>query len=204
MINCKGCLFFAELKKLKKVDKNIVLEGKRVLLRPPNFSDCEIIVHWRNLPRVKTFHLDIKPLTLKAQKEYLKKYFKKENDIYFVIVVKKENRMIGTVALYNIAEKKAELGRLLIGEEKYLGKGYMKDAIVVLLQYAFMTLTIEEVYLGTFFENEEALSLYNKIGFQVRERNRLYFPSGDCYYTQIYMKLDKRIFYEALILHQTG
>ena len=51
---------------------------------------------------------------------------------------------------------------MLIGEKRYLDKGYAKEATLTLLRYAFDTLNLHRIYLQVLSDNVAAIRLYEK------------------------------------------
>lgn len=85
----------------------------------------------------------------------------------YMIVTDSGTKPVGTIGLSHIQldAKTAEYG-ILIGEPDYRGKGLAREASVLILQYAFDSLGLEQVYLNVFADNTVALLLYQSMGFQ--------------------------------------
>lgn len=79
---------------------------------------------------------------------------------------------VGIIGLLNIHDAKAEY-YITIGERLFKGKGIAKKATILLLDYAFTILHLNEVYLYTEEENTIAQKLFEKCGFkkQYLEKN---------------------------------
>lgn len=169
------------------VDKECVLQSARLVLRPPTIDDCESIVRWRNSPRVRAFWPQAEQLSVGEQCQYLEAYYRKDDDLYLMLVTKASGRTIGTIALFDVRPRRAQLGRLLIGEDEFLGQGLMKEAIERVLGHAFEHLLVEEVYLATFKENRAAFRLYLAAGFSVQSEQRVTFPRLGVEYTRVVM-----------------
>jgi len=59
-----------------------------------------------------------------------------------------------------------------IGEREFRGKGYGRDALNILLRYAFMELNLRRVTLTVFEYNEQAIRMYQQAGFRLEGRHR--------------------------------
>ena len=94
-------------------------------------------------------------------------------DDSFAIHLKDEEDPIGVVSLMNISEanSSAELS-VIVGTEEARNKGLGTEAIRVILQYAFETLSLERVGLSVFDFNEPAIAAYEKLGFEREGRIR--------------------------------
>lgn len=97
----------------------------------------------------------------------------KENQ--FAVVLKAENKVIGSVELMNckqdiysnleIEEGAKELGCVL--SEKYWGHGYMPEAIQAVMKYAFEELGVPVIYCGHAKANTNSARLQDKCGFKI-------------------------------------
>lgn len=85
----------------------------------------------------------------------------------FGIFLLTNNKMIGTIKLepIDLIDRSAWLG-ILIGDNDSRGKGFGKEAITVLLDYAHASLALNRIYLGVDPRNVSAVSLYKSIGFK--------------------------------------
>jgi RimJ/RimL family protein N-acetyltransferase len=76
------------------------------------------------------------------------------------------------VSLYGIdwARRRAEYGRLMIGEREAAGRGLAREATDVLLGYATTALGLCEIELEVFADNAAAIAIYAACGFRVQDR----------------------------------
>lgn len=140
-----------------------------VSLRPVKLSDTENIVRWRNQTFVKNNLYSQEELTTEQHINYYHQFIESSKVIQFIISVQKNEKIvdIGTTFLRNIDNhsKKAEFG-IFIGEQDALGKGYGKAATKQVLDYAFVRLKLNRVYLTVFSDNISAIKAYETSGFQ--------------------------------------
>ena len=102
------------------------------------------------------------------------------NNKGFVIAEIESERYIGQVDFMNIdwKNRNAELG-IVIGGIDDMSKGYGSEAIMLMLEFGFMRLNFNRIYLKAFDFNKRALKCYTKCGF--REEGRLkeaYYHKG--------------------------
>lgn len=94
---------------------------------------------------------------------------------HFAIEV--EEKFIGQCALFNFTElgRTCELG-ITIGDPDYLGKGYGREAVHALLDYAFRLRNTRKVFLNVNGDNERAIRAYKACGFveEARWRNHIW------------------------------
>lgn len=123
----------------------------------------------------------------------------RNNDISFSIILKEDNRMIGSCCLMNVNSimQTATLG-IFIAEETYRSKGYGKEALNLLLGYGFKYLNLNNIMLEVFSFNNVAYQLYLKVGFkEIGRRRESYFCNNNRYDT-IYMDFLKNDFVERI------
>jgi len=95
---------------------------------------------------------------------------------------------IGQCALFNYSEyaQTCELG-ITIGDKAYWGRGYGRDAIRLLLDYAFRLRGLRRVYLTVFGNNARAIKAYAVCGFVEEGRLRRHVWSNGDYVDLVYM-----------------
>ncbi len=153
------------------------METKRMVIRPLKFSDLELTLIWRNKDRIRNNFFNSKHLVIGEHLNWFKNYLKKEDDYIFIMVDKETKIPFGQLSIYNIdwKNKTAEFGRLMIGEDKFLGKGLSEEATKELIKFVFKDLKLNTLYLDVIKENEIALRVYEKCGFKiVKEAENFY------------------------------
>lgn len=150
-----------------------MLSGHLVTLRPIERADLRQAVGWRNDARVMRGLFSYRPLSLAEQEQWFEGYLTNQHEILFIIEAE-DGTAIGTIGLSKIdfRNRKAELGRMLIGDRSYLRRGYAKAATLVLLEYAFAELNLHRVYLEVLADNDAAVSVYRRCHFEVEGRCR--------------------------------
>lgn len=88
------------------------------------------------------------------------------NGAFFVIANLQDETYLGQTDLFSINWKmrSAEMA-IVLGREALRGKGIGKEAVGLLLEYAFRTLGLERVELEVATENKRAMRCYEKAGF---------------------------------------
>lgn len=82
----------------------------------------------------------------------------------WAIVLKENNKMIGTIELYNhITNFKAELGYSL--NPVYWKNGYTTEAAKEVVSYGFEFLNLKRIEIGTFIDNISSQKVAEKLGF---------------------------------------
>ena len=103
-------------------------------------------------------------LSFPLTKEQVEKNLFDKNRYAFQVVESTTQIIIGYGEIY-LTDKSAHLGRILIGKEKYRGKGYGNKIVNYLLEYAFKNLNQSRVELNVFDWNTVAINCYKRVGF---------------------------------------
>lgn len=96
--------------------------------------------------------------------------------------IEADSRLIGQCALFNLDDiaHTAELG-ITIGDRAYWGKGYGREAITLLLDYAFRLRNLRRVWLRVHANNHRAIRAYAACGFVEEGRLRAHVWSNGHY-----------------------
>jgi ribosomal-protein-alanine N-acetyltransferase len=87
---------------------------------------------------------------------------------YWAICLKGEAKLIGTICLWNFSadRKSAELGFEL--NPSFWAKGYMREAVDIVIQFAFGELGLQFIEAGTHSENKASGAVLLKSGFVLK------------------------------------
>lgn len=140
--------------------KHIVLETKRLLLRPLTLLDAEAMFEMDSNPNVHKY-LGNNPLeSIDQVHHYLNSIINqyKENSIgRFAVVLKETNEVIGWSGLKFITEEENnhinfyDLGYRL--KEEYWGNGYAYESAQAWLDYAFNQMDVSALYASAHIDN---------------------------------------------------
>jgi len=141
------------------------MESENILIRKSIFDDCEIFTRWEQQDYVKEFLTINKERTYgEVVKEFILREQDSSNEQYTII---HKNKPIGRIYLSKISKEfdSIDITRIYIGEKEYLGKGYGRECMELLLDYCFNELKMERVSLDHYTGNA-AGELYLKLGFK--------------------------------------
>lgn len=104
--------------------------------------------------------------------------------------IEADGKYIGQCALFNIDSiaQACELG-ITIGDKEYWGRGYGRDAIGLLLWYAFVQRNVHRVWLKVHADNERAIRSYCSCGFKEEGRLRSHVWTNGHYEDLVIMGL---------------
>ncbi len=162
----------------------------KIVYRPLEVSDLKLRTQWQNNPAIsKNLGWQIrKGTTLKEAKKWFESYVNNENDKRYIIEV--NGKPVGIVGLTDInpVDKNAML-YIIIGEDKYRGRGLGRKACEYIINFGFSKLKLHKIYLEVNSYNENAFRLYNKLGFVEEGRLKEQIKHDGKYYDEIYMGL---------------
>lgn len=143
-----------------------MLTNGSIKLKSVSTEDLPVLFEWINDRELALFSAPYKPVSFKEHAEWFDDLQTCNDKVIFGIYRKESNKIIGTCQLMNInnIHRTAEL-KIRIGDREYRGKGFGKDAVYLLLKFAFMDLNLNRICLHTFSNNNRAIRLYKKIGF---------------------------------------
>lgn len=147
--------------------KSAFLIGERIYLRNTVREDIAYIQKWSNDPELRKLTGEVTLMNELGIEEYYERINKDPDRIWFSIVLKDDNRIIGETGLLRMFNfwRNTDLS-IIIGEKDTWGKGYGTEAITLLLDYAFGYLNFHRVSIGVVGFNNNAIKFYEKIGFK--------------------------------------
>jgi len=146
---------------------NLVLEGTAFRLRPVTLGDGTFIIELRSKDQERLRFIHQVGNDLKAQEEWLKKYFPRAGDYYWVVERRGSKYPEGTVSLYNLDEtlKTAEWGRWVLRP----GSLAAVESAKLIFTAAFEKLALDSTYCLTIASNTNVVSFHDSCG-AVREK----------------------------------
>ncbi|MGD8190750.1 GNAT family N-acetyltransferase [Brevibacillus ginsengisoli] len=166
------------------------LEGNRVYLRPIGLDDTEL--YFRMLYNRETRRLTgtQKHFTKEQIARYIEGKSQDSSSVLLLIALHETDEVIGDIALQGIDSYNRNCNlRIAIDQERFQGKGYGSEAILLLLDYGFGILNMHRIELNVFSFNERASHVYEKLGFQQEgvQRDALYY--NHAYHDSILMAI---------------
>lgn len=134
-----------------------------IAIRDFTIDDVARKVQWINDPENNRYlHYDI-PLSIEKTRKW---FYGKDNSTRADCVIEYDGVPVGLIGLLAIDRnsRKAEYYTSM-GETAYKRKGVASAATALILDYAFVDLALNKVYLNVDAENLAACALYEKAGF---------------------------------------
>ncbi|MGH2694359.1 MAG: GNAT family N-acetyltransferase [Actinomycetota bacterium] len=145
-----------------------MLEGEKVILRPVEDDDLETLYEFDSDLEVHAL-ADDEPWAPKSREDWEEEFrsMLKKTDENAIFAIEADGALIGSCSLENFdyTARICELG-IVIGDRDFWGKGFGRDAVGLLLEYAFDELNMNKVYLTVRSDNERAIRSYEACGFE--------------------------------------
>lgn len=147
---------------------------KNVTIRKFEETDIPNKVKWINDSNNNEYlHYDL-PLTIEKTTKWYNKI--KELPSRYDAIIEYQNVPVGVIGLINIDKCKGEY-YITLGENDYKRKGISYIASKKLINYGFLELGLNKIWLCVDFDNIVARKLYEKLGFKLEGilRKDIYF-----------------------------
>jgi RimJ/RimL family protein N-acetyltransferase len=147
------------------------ISGFGITLQPLTEEWLETVRQWRNQTHVSQFMEFQATISPSEQLTWFKNI---TNAYYFIIL--SENTPVGLIDIKKIdaSKKLAETG-LFIGNQAFVGSGVTIGASILLLDFAFNTLLLENVTAKINNNNQAALQYNQFLGFEKTDQNSTLF-----------------------------
>ncbi len=144
------------------------LENDTIRLRALEPEDLDVLYRWENDSRLWACGSTLAPYSKFALREYIAE---SRQDIFqtrqlrLMIVLKKENKTVGTIDLYDFDPMNLRAGVGILLDEQYRGQGLGTQALSLIQEYAFKFLTLKQLYAYIPKTNINSRKLFDKGGY---------------------------------------
>ncbi|MDR0983311.1 MAG: GNAT family N-acetyltransferase [Culturomica sp.] len=170
-----------------------MLQDENIIIRAIEPEDLEFLYKWENDMDFWDVSETITPLSRYALKKYIENSHK---DIYEVkqlrLIICKQNstQPIGSVELFDFDpfHQRAGVG-IMIHDKNHRQQGFSRSAINLLLDYAFETLSLNQLYCYIPLYNLASLNLFEGIGFERNGVMKKWVRRGDNWQDVCFLQL---------------
>lgn len=146
-----------------------LLQNENILLRAVEPEDADIIFKWENSTQNWQVSNTLIPFSMHTIKQYA---LNSSHDIFenkqlrLMIICKLDKKPVGAIDLfdYDPFHQRAGVG-ILINDENDRGKGFAKQALIILKNYAFKYLHLKQLYCSIGEDNTKSQNLFEQLGF---------------------------------------
>ena len=146
----------------------ITLQGQHIKLRALEPADIELLLSTENNEDLWHLSQSITPLSRHQLEEYI---LNSSADFYEVkqlrlVISSKDNTALGFIDLFDFdpRARKAGVG-IVISNSANRRKGFGKEALLLLIGYAFKRLNLHQLYCNILESNSHSLRLFEDVGF---------------------------------------
>jgi diamine N-acetyltransferase len=148
-----------------------MLKSDKILLRPLQLSDLDFLFEIENNKENWKYGTENKQYT----KEELTNYIANaKQDIatagQFRFVIDFRNTPIGFIDLFDYTTDSAGVGVIIT--KKYRGRGFAKEVLKLLIDYATNTLKIEKLHCNIQEDNFASIKLFTSCGFELEKEEK--------------------------------
>lgn len=174
-----------------------ILVGEKVILRPFEEQDCEIMYRILNEPDLKkltgsvTSDEEAYAAPQPEENEKIRQWYMTRNDqnnrLDLAVVYKESNQVIGEVVFNEYNEETDNVNFRVLLSEASCNKGVGTEAVSMFIQYGMEELELHKISLEVFSFNPRAERVYQKVGFNLEGIKREEFIYNQEYIdTKIY------------------
>lgn len=148
----------------------MLLKNKDIVLRAVEPEDLEILYCWENSTVLWYHGNTLAPYSKLVLRQYINDSL--EMDIYqskqlrLMIDLVEEKVTIGTIDLYDIDAHNRRAGIGILIDDDYRRRGFAKQALELMSNYAFDFLYLHQIYAYIAQSNTNSISLFEKAGYQ--------------------------------------
>lgn len=151
------------------------LVHRQIRLRLLEEADLPMTRAWRNQDEIRKWFLHSDVISVAQHQGWYDHYRDRDDDFVFVIEeTDLLKRPVGQVAIYHVDRdrRRAEFGRLLIGDQEARGRGLATMATRALIDRARVLFAVREIYLSVLASNTVARAIYASCGFTETGRDQ--------------------------------
>lgn len=165
---------------MKKENKFLikpVLTGKKVILRPFEEKDCEIMNEILNEPSLKKLTGSVSSdeeayaASQPNERERIRQWYMTRNEqndrLDLAVVYRESNQVIGEVVFNEYDEETDRVNFRVLLSEASCNKGVGTEALSMFIQYGMEELGLHKIYLEVYSFNPRAERVYQKVGFKL-------------------------------------
>ncbi len=146
-----------------------MLRGENIILRALEPSDLDVLYNWENDTTIWKVSQTIAPFS----KNILAKYLENAHQDIFTakqlrLMIEKDNTPIGTIELFDFDPVNLRCGiGIWIVDKENRRKGYAKEALLLIINYAFTNLHLNQIYCNISSRNQASINLFGSLDFQL-------------------------------------
>ncbi len=120
------------------------------------------------------------PRSADKMTEWVEEQLSEEDDEFLFVAVDKDNNIVGMIETFDCDLKNGIFDYYLAVFEPYIGKGYAKEMILMVLRFFFSERAYQKVNTTVYSFNEASMYLHEKLGcMKEGQLRKINFTKGD-------------------------
>ncbi len=162
----------------------------RIYFRPMKLEDAKLVSQWYNDTDTKRY-MSTTVRGYKYSPRDIKKEIKENNpkeELWFMVCLRSDNKPIGQAGIDDLdfLDRRGEIF-FLIGDKNEKGKGYSREIVRLLLDYAFKKMKLNSLFATVTVENIPSLKVLEKAGFKKIGIRRQYNYIGGKFLDEVFL-----------------
>ncbi len=149
--------------------EKIILQGKLIYLQELTINDVsKKYLSWLNNPEINKFlESRYSIATLLSISDYVENHYNDKSNLLLGIYDNNTSEHIGNIKLsINFHHKRGNIG-ILIGEKKFMSKGFATEAVKILTNFGFEHYNLHKINAGMYINNKASTKIFEKNGYQI-------------------------------------
>ncbi len=146
--------------------------GKKIFLRAIEPSDVDLLYKWENDQTIWKVSNTIIPFSRFIIEQYV---MSADQDIFSTkqlrLMIEEKNsedrKTVGSIDLFDFDAYNKRAGISILITKEYQKKGFASEALELVIDYAFKTLNLHQLYCNIGVDNKISLKLFNNFGFKM-------------------------------------
>ena len=164
------------------MNKDVIQEGPRILLRPVTLDDAgKQYCNWLNDPEVNQYlETRFEEQTIQSIREYVKAMRNDPDVLFQAIILKHGNFHIGNIKLGPVCVRyrRSEIS-FFVGDKQFWGQGLATEAVGLLTDYALNKLKLIKAAGGVYSNNKGSQRVFEKLGYELEGVLKNHYLSGN-------------------------
>lgn len=171
----------------------MILKYESITLRAVEPEDLELLYLWENDDSLWNHSNTLVPYSKFTLKRYIANSHKslyETGQLRLMIDLTTSKRTIGTIDLFDFDHFHSRAGvGILIAVDSDRHKGYASQAMVCLINYAFTTLRLHQLWCNILETNTDSIRLFEKQGFSVCGKRSEWVKKEEKYLSEYQLQL---------------
>lgn len=129
-----------------------------------------MLYKWENDSDLWQYGSTLSPFSKMILRQYINDSLSSDifqtKQLRLMIVLKNQNQVIGTIDLYELDAHHSRAGVGILVDKAFRAQGYSKQALELVIRYAFDFLNLHQIFAHIAESNTVSLNLFSQLGFE--------------------------------------